>query len=128
VDHTSPDPFEVPRNYDEFRRSKPLGYVDRRTVVRAGLRPVPGIDPSLAAAAIAYGRYSRRFLLLGPVIVAPLLLWAMSTILHEPRMNDIQVLVSSFLGMVLLGIFLWLRSRRAESTNRDTIRTASNRS
>lgn len=55
------------------------------------------------------------------------LLWAMSTILHEPRMNDIQVLVSSLLGMVLLGVFLWLRSRRAESTNRDTIRTASNR-
>ena len=102
---------------------KPLGYADRSAVVNAGLRPVRGVTPELAACAIAYGRYARRSFLGGPILV-PILLLVASYVMGHPGLRSLPALIGGFLGMALLGAAVWRRSRRAEEANWATIRSA----
>ena len=120
-----PVQVRVPETYGEWWvRFKPLGYADRSTVVKAGLRPVGGIGPELAACAIAYGRYARRSFLAG-AIVLPVLFLAASYGLAQPGLRSPWLMVGAGFGMVLLAAVMWIRSRRADEANWETIRSAS---
>src|SRR5947208_2347023 len=113
----------VPGTYRErWLMFKPLDYADRSTVVNAGLRPVRGITPELAACAIAYGRYARRSFLGGPIVL-PTLLLAASYILGHPGLRSSPALIGGCGGMALLAAAVWRRSRRADEANWETIRS-----
>jgi hypothetical protein len=116
--------IEVPGSYLEWWRAyKPLSYGDRLTVTQAGLGPVTGIDPGLAACAIAYGRYARRSSVFAPLFTV-LLLAGMSVVLDRPSLRRVGLLVGVAVVMTVFCIGVCARSRRAEQVNRDTIAAA----
>jgi len=115
----------VPETYGEWWvRFQPLGYADRSTVVNAGLRPIRGISPELAACAIAYGRYARRSFLAGPILL-PVLLLAASYLLRQAWLRSVSVIIGAGFAMALVAAVVWVRSRRADEANWETIRSAS---
>jgi len=113
----------VPGTYREWwLMFKPLDYAERSTVVNAGLRPVTGISPEIAACAIAYGRYARRSFVAGPIVM-PVLLLAASYVLGLPGLRSSSALIIVGLGMALLAGAVWRGSRRADEANWETIRS-----